>query len=430
MRRPVHRTGEQRWRLFATGQRLSGGVRAAVLELIMFRETSVRGVVGLVIVGLFACGGCESGVTPPRPFEAGPEHLIGVWKFESGLSSASVISGMTTSYDVQYVEFQEDGLATLYTKSRFGIIADFPALYVVRDDAVQISSATGAFGSLIFNFRFSDADSMSLIEAADQSSSFNREAVVPSEARSLPLYVLRELTLRDEEPAPATGLAVRAGRLWFRNDRLTPGPQVYSVDPNAGTTEEGEAPPLPYTVVQTNQDDDLWCTCNCGGYSTLRRIDPNNVDVDGFSFESDLNQPTEISSVAYDAAANLLWVSSLNRTAPSALIAVDTAADPVIVASFPSQTFEGLASDGTWLWGLDQFANVVVQIDPATGLPVQSFRIDSPEVEWYDLAFLGDRMFLIGENTKGDYGVLSEVSVQRPLLGGPGGVGGIGGINE
>lgn len=131
--------------------------------------------------------------------------------------------------------------------------------------------------------------------------------------------------------------------------------------------------------------------------------------------ETDLNTRADIASVAYDKTASLLWVSSRQSNGEQ-LIAIDTQATPTIVHTIePFQPFEGLASDGTSLWGLDETAHVLVRIDPTAGAFEQSYLIPGADDTWFDLAFADGRMFLIGENTASNKGVLEEESTRMPL---------------
>jgi hypothetical protein len=84
----------------------------------------------------------------------------------------------------------------------------------------------------------------------------------------------------------------------------------------------------------------------------------------------------------------------------------------------PFHPLQGLASDGTSLWGLSQGANVLVQIDPVAGVPVQSYHIPSRDTRWFDVEFVDGRIFLIGEDLLAGKGVLMELSRRRLPPGG------------
>lgn len=378
------------------------------------------GAAAWVLFGLV--GGCENGVTQP-PFKATPESLLGVWKYDSGNNSFSSVYAQTF-YRLQYAEFLDGGSMTLFGISLYGLVATFPGTFTVAGDMVMIESTSDEFFPHAFVYRMSNADSLSMIDEDEQAAKLKREAAVPAEARCRPLYRVKSHGF-DVVPHPYTGLAYVDGKFWF-TDEYIPDPldlaEVYAVDPNSGAISKPAIPQSGYWYIETAQGPDTWRTCHCYNFAGLQRVDPNGMKLDEFNIESQLDAPVEISAVAFDEPAALLWVAS--ERSDSALLAIDTQADPTIVRKFaPFHPLDGLAFDGALLWGLTRGDNVLVQIDPADGALLQSYKIPGRDVEWYDVIILSGRIFVIGKDTVIGTGVLTELSTVRPPLGQPPGGG-------
>lgn len=359
-----------------------------------------------------ACAGCENGVTPP-PFKATPELLLGAWKYESGDGFFGYVDS-TPFYRVQYAEFFDNGFVTLFCISFDGVVADFSGTYTITDDKVTIESTNDEFALRSFTYQMSNADSLRMIDFSDETTKLKREAFVPADARCRPLYRVKSHGF-DVVPHAHTGIAYVESKFWF-TDEYIPDPlnpaEVYAVDPNSGAITTPVIPQRGYWFVETAQGFDTWRTCRCYDYAGLERIDPNGMTVDGFDIETGLDTPVEISAVAYDEPSALLWVAS--EALDSALLALDTRMEPTIVRKFsPYHPLDGLAFDGTVLWGLTGPANVLVQIDPADGAALQSYKIPGRDVAWYDVIILKGRIFVLGKDTATGKGVLTELSTRR-----------------
>lgn len=238
----------------------------------MTSERKRQALLAVLIFGL-AVGGC--GVVPP-PFVATPADLIGAWKPQSGSNLLSMISGKSAYYVVEYVEFRDGGLVTLHAKSSYKLVADFPAKYTVNGDNVMITSDTDAFAPITIRYGMSDADSLSMTDAQNQTTHYARASDVPADARCLPLYVVDTHSF-DVIPHPETGLAYVNHQLWFSDAvqmNMGINADVYSIDPNEGMPTLAAMQPSEYRLIQTMQGDDRWCTCHCYDDAGLQQITP------------------------------------------------------------------------------------------------------------------------------------------------------------
>lgn len=96
---------------------------------------------------------------------------------------------------------------------------------------------------------------------------------------------------------------------------------------------------------------------------------------------------------------------------------VDADAEPdVLLDSSPFDVgfIAGMASDGADLWVINNDlgtpeAIAILRIDPTTLEVVETFRTPDANVEWMGIAFVGERMFLLGADAASE-GVIAEVA--------------------
>lgn len=381
---------------------------------------------GVIVAGM-VCAGCQNGVT--TPYTPKPEDLIGIWKHDSGTDGLATFFTDRARFDTQYVEILDAQKARIYAKSYYGIIAEFAVTYALMDDMLMVTSDIDAFDPIVITYSMSSIDSLSTDFRASPSS-FSRVDAVPADARDLPLYVAKNPSPFTAIPSPVSGLAVNQGYLWFRDNNIDSMEPLHAIDPNSGVVANFDLM-LPYDYPQTAQGDDRWF--NCCELGILERRDPNYVLVDSIDLNLAYGKNTDIESAAFDASTQYLWVSGLTHppmaNAREELIAIDRDGTNVVVKTFEFQVMDGLEVHGASLWGLVRVPGVLVKIDPDTGLPLFSYLIPDAggQFAWTDLAFVGNKLYLVGHDITHDRGVYMQVSFFSPVNTNPGGMIGIGG---
>ena len=104
-------------------------------------------------------------------------------------------------------------------------------------------------------------------------------------------------------------------------------------------------------------------------------------------------------SLAYQGASGTLWISGWNDADVSRLMKVDASGEPdevVEAFDFPL-ALSAMTFSGNELWGLNEWNQTVVRIDPATAQITGTFAIPDRTVSWRAIAAVGDRLVLVGE---------------------------------
>jgi hypothetical protein len=358
------------------------------------------------------------------PVVLGPDDLLGAWKVESGAASVSNFQperGFTTTH----VEFSSNGVAMLFSKSSFGgTIVNLPATFDVVENELLVDSETDAFDGLVLKLEMPNDDELATTNALGEVAQFSRVDAVPTEARTGPLFVIKTHRFASS-PHEATGLASFDNKLWATLENQN------TLTFNLGTAEFKTQSPSPsaFKFIQAEAQSFLFLNCACDEQaSALGAVVPVGISLSSVGtvqFDPTAEKNASITAAAYEPPTQLLWASSESNLMLSLSLA------GLVVSDFRFQTLEGLASDGTSLWGLDRLGRVLVKIDPVGGQAMQSRSLPDRNVDWYDVEWAGDKLFIIGKDTTTTQAVLMEVTLVFSLgTGGGLGGGGIGGVSE
>lgn len=343
------------------------------------------------------------------PVVLSPDDLVGSWRVDSGAASVSNFQperGFTTTH----VEFSTNGIATIFSKSSLGgTVVELPATFDVIEDELLVDSETDAFDGLVLKLEMPNDDELATTSALGEVAKFSRVDAVPAEARTGPLFVIKTHRFASS-PHEATGLASQDGFLWFTLDNENTGRFKQ-------TTSDFDTLPKSlseFKFIQTKVPFRLILSCSCidqpdsleartitsmhqFSQSALLRFDPQA--------QNDVN----ITAAAYESPTQLIWASSESNQMLSLNVANS------LVSDYRFQTLDGLASDGTSLWGLDRLGRILVKIDSVGGQAMQSRSLPDMNVDWYDVEWAGDKLFIIGEDKTTAQTVLMEVTLLQQL---------------
>lgn len=349
----------------------------------------------------------EEEVLPPVVLN--PDDLLGSWKVESGAASVSSFQP-ERGFATTHVEFSSNGVATVFSKSSFGgTVVELPATFDVIEDELLVDSETDAFDGFVLKLEMPNDDELATTNALGEVAKFSRVDAVPAEARTGPLFVIKTHRFASS-PHEATGLAFFNNQLWSTLENEN------TLTFNLDTAEFRTLSPSSsaFKFIQTAAQSLLILSCACDEQaSALQAVFPSSTSltsVGTVQFDPMAETDASISAAAYESSTQLLWASSESNQMLSLNLG------NLVASDFRFQTLDGLASDGTSLWGLDRLGRILVKIDPVGGQAMQSRSLPDMNVDWYDVEWAGDKLFIIGEDKTTTQTVLMEVAL-LPHLG-------------
>jgi hypothetical protein len=152
-------------------------------------------------------------------------------------------------------------------------------------------------------------------------------------------------------------------------------------------------------LIQTTQDGDFWGHCGCGGSRDIFRTDLTTV-IDTVETESELFNRITVRAAAYVPTMDRLWLHGPDINGNEKFLVVNTNGEPDIGEAeiFFTRRMDGLAFDGTDLWGIIKaVGTVVARIDVNTGRVIETFAAPDGDHDWRGIVFDDFNMYMLGE---------------------------------
>ncbi|GJM25814.1 MAG: hypothetical protein DHS20C16_22290 [Phycisphaerae bacterium] len=390
---------------------------------------------------LMACCGCNVQGTPepsPEPFPSpdpintnGPdpintngeeefptnaELLIGSWKHESG----AALNEHREDFYLTYVEFNDDGLATVFYENFSTQAKECNSAIYVHTDENELILSSASDSPKVLTFAIIDEDTLELTDGELQTSTFVREENVPDEFRCHQLIeeVRHELPFKIDSSAEVANDGVS---LWVTGRQN--GYSHYPIDPATGVVGD----PVEFGFARQTkfmQDGDNWSTCGCGGNTDLDRYAANSTTTTDTFRTDTIGERLFIRAAAQNPVDKIILLhgrdSSLDRY-KFATVNAEVEPDEMLDNAEFDLFLSSLAFDGELVWAM-RGRNLML-IDPVEYVVVATYRLPDPTVRWYGVTVLGTDIWIVGINGDGETSTLMQVSTGQltadiPLNGG------------
>ncbi|MEZ6083419.1 MAG: hypothetical protein R3E58_05580 [Phycisphaerae bacterium] len=343
------------------------------------------------------------------------ELLVGAWAFDSGYP----FDGYNQDFEVEYVEFYEDGSAMFFRYNAATRTNECrTAVYApggINDVTIGVESGSPK----AYKFEIDDADTLYITNGDLETSVFTRVEAIPFEATCPDLLVHDRFELDFKLDGPAE-LGFDGQNLWVT--RRESGYLQYPIDVSTGVV--GEPVDFGYArLLAFVQDNDIWTTCGCGGDRTLSRFSSNPpAKVDEFDV-STLGFDINIEAATIDADGEYILLHGSENTLANAQfvsVAVDTkvatgmGAFKVHLKSMTLYSGYVFAIHGDYLLVID-----LEQLET-----IATFRLPDPEVTWKGIERAGDDLWIAGNYREVDRSVLLKISTPQAFAL-PGQLGGV-----
>lgn len=353
-------------------------------------------------------------IAPQDPPAESPTRTIkGVWQRESGkLSVVDPFFG-----DVQFITFEEAGVMRLSIRDpETNILHCQDAVFSqLSDDTIimdgvfdQSSVARAFFGPRVAIFDMPDDNTLSLMDdTKGDAVVLRRVETVPDESVCESPAIVAEFT-ELEEPRFASGLVFDGVSLWYTRDSDN---QVIPVDPVTGGVGGGIIQSGSFRYVHAAQEGSFWNLCNCGSPDVAQRRSAADVLLDQIT-STEIGFNFDVDSLAFDAANKIVWMQGFDDDDEPVIVEVDAESEPDVVLSTTKFdfTFDAMAHDGAFLYGLSGFLGVIIQIDPATMQAVATIQMPVRRIDWQGLAIVDGDFFVLGEEFDDDDGVIVRLN--------------------
>jgi hypothetical protein len=318
--------------------------------------------------------------------------LFGVWH----RTSTETMHGVGDT-ELDYMVLNEDYTAGFHFRSpSLGVVVCHSGLFLTGPGIMVLALPTLFPGTMMGQYEMADADTLGLMSPESETIVFERVDTLPAD------YVCGELAITNRYTALPTphydsGLAYDGTQLWYTLE--DPPSNLQPVDPDTGTPGAPVAA-LTYPLVQACQGTDFWLIQVGSRKTQLRQ--PDDTLVDEVDTEFGLATPTTIHAVTYDSDNHVLWIHGADLLGADQMLRVDSDAEPdVLISVEPLDVeIEALAWHSDSLWVLvDADPYIVVQFDPAGLTPVRTYTAPRPQARWRGLAWVGESLYLIGEES-------------------------------
>ncbi len=359
---------------------------------------------GMVATFMLALVGCPSGNQPDNvntnTNDSGtndngstPALHPATWQRSSG-----TIFGGTTR-ELTHLVLNDDATAEFYyrhTEAHFttcasGLFDQTAAMLTVA------MCGPDSYPSLIA-YELLDANTLELTDVDGRQGVFVR-ASLPAEVACLDLTVLNTYP-GVPRPDVWSGLAYDTTQLWYTNsDRLAQG--ITLTGTPTSTLD------LTARFVHAYQGNALWLTAPAAAGETVQRRDHFNTLLDQVDTVA-LGASTEIAAIAHDDASHVLWLHGWPDDASShRFVRVDADAEPDLLLGIDNfdVDVDAMTFGGGSLWALIDVDRHIIQLDPATLTPLQTY-IAPDFAAWHGLAWAEGSLYLIGSDADG--GVLIQ----------------------
>ncbi len=319
-----------------------------------------------------------------------PSLLPGVWH---RTSTETMQAGGDTELD--YMVLNDDYTAVFHFRSpSLGLFVCHHGLFLPGPGIMFLAFPNLFEGTLMGQYEMVDANTVSMVSPDGETIVFEHVDALPAE------YVCGELAVTNTftalpRPDSDSGLAYDGTQLWYTLDASL---NLQPVAPGTGAAGAPVAA-LTYPYVQACQGTDFWLIQSGSKKTQLRN--QGNVLMDEVDTDVGLATPTTIHAVTYDADDHVLWIhGTASGLGVGQMLRVNSDAEPdVLIGVNPLDVeIEALAWHSATLWALiDAGPYIVVQFDPVTLVPVRTYLTPRPEAHWRGLAWIGDSLYLIGD---------------------------------
>lgn len=320
----------------------------------------------------------------------------GIWEPTSG-----------TLFDVEGLRpellvLNADGTGRLNLAGGQGLIRTCALLTHARDGngSLVVDDYGIALYARVYRFELEGDDVLRLSDAVGQTATFERLAAVDPN-RDCGSLAQTSLVTGLPRPDQSSGLAFDGTHLWYTEDDAE---RLLAIDPESGALAESLA--IPYRYVHATQGADFWAH---GRNSFALRVTRPGADVDEVGTEQELGDQVSVDAIAFRGATGTLWIHGWNDQ-HGRLLEVNAAAEPdALLKGFDlDASVTGMTFAGSTLYAIHVGGQSVMRIDPATGVVTGTFLIPDRSAYWRGIAAIGDRLYLLGEDSAGR-GSLLEV---------------------
>ncbi len=349
-------------------------------------------------------------------FPTDAELLKGSWKHESG----AALNEHREDFYLTYIEFNDDGLATVFYEDFSTQAKECNSAIYVHTDENELILSSVSDSPKVLTFTIVDENTLELTDGELQTSTFVRETNVPNEFRCHTLRegVRHELPFRIDSSAEMANDGVS---LWVTGRQN--GYSHYPIDPSTGVVGE----PVEFGFARQTrfmQDGDNWSTCGCGGNTDLDRYAANSTATTDTFRTSTIGELLYIRAAAQNPADKIILLHGRDPSSDrrkfatvNAEVEPDTMLDNVEFDLF----LASLAFDGELVWAMR--GRHLMLIDPVEYVVVATYRLPDPTVNWYGVTVLGTDIWIVGINGDSETSTLMRVSTGQltadiPLNGG------------
>jgi hypothetical protein len=352
---------------------------------------------GLIATFMLALVGCPSGNQPDNVnanINSSPPALYpATWQRTSG-----TIFGRGAR-ELTHLVLNDDSTAEFHFRhAEAGFTTCTGALFEQSAGMLRVAMAVPEHSLALITYDLLDADTLQLTDVNGDQGVFTR-TTLPAGVECLPLTVLNTYAGLPR-PDVWTGLAYDTTQFWYTNsDRLAQG---ISLTGAPTTTLD-----LTVRFVHAYQGDAFWLTAQAAAGITVERRNHLNVLLDVVDTAA-LGAPTQIAALAYDETGDVLWLQGwVEETGDHRFLRVDSAAEPDVLLGTDDfdVDVDAMAFGGGSLWALIDIERYIIQLDPATLTPLQTY-IAPDFATWHGLAWVEGALYLIGSDASG--GVLIQ----------------------
>ncbi|HVO29633.1 MAG TPA: hypothetical protein VMV18_02815 [bacterium] len=341
----------------------------------------------------FLSTGCSGGNSTVS--EATSAKVAGHWQYQSG----PLLNGAQLG-TVTWLDADKSGAATILAKAPLhGTIGCASAVIAVLNDTVlslQTPTVFGNVGNTTYFLYAVTADTLTLTDADQNVTTFKKAASIPAADQCTALTSSAVITIPAASQATTrTSLGSDGTRLWWTNAAEDSWVPFNPVTSSAGAL----APAGNYRFVIAMQGSDFWDDCFCGGGNDLERFTSAGVLVDSFDTQvAPISHYIDIRAGTWDGSR--LWIAGNDDANQSAILKVNSDAEPDTLDSFITTDGDvtGVAFVGTKLYVTTYFLGpVLVELDPATGDALTTWRFPANFPDVYGLAAIGTKLYALAQ---------------------------------
>jgi hypothetical protein len=350
---------------------------------------------------------CKAGWTQ-LAVVGGASDPSGIWQFTGGTLFDA------TRLEPRFLVLEPNGAGRLNLSGSDGGVLTCGSFSYSRGETPTLTmdlESIGYLGTRVMRYSLDGADALELVGADGRAAELARADAVAPDAEC---GSLTEVALFTGLPMPEfwSGLVFDGLELWYELENVS---EIISVDPATGLTgTQREFGSGQFNHPHASFGPDIWTHCACGGSQEAGRVTFANTLADEVRTGEELAEEMSVRAIAYDPAADFLWLHGRNRESQGRLMKVDPGGEPdVLVQAFDIDAdFSGLAFDGVSLWGLNRSGQSLARIDPATGQTTGNYKIPNAFAHWRGVAVVGAELLVLGDT--GLEGAILKLGLPTP----------------